>query len=83
MGGIDYKEKYLALQRELKEIKSIHPEDNLNYLSNQIRCGNLKTSGDKIVLSIIAKAIDGIKNLNKRLNKDKSKHLATKNNNKK
>jgi len=79
MGKIDYEEKYKALKAEMDLIKRTAPEDNLNYLINQINCGNLKTDGNEVVINILQTAINGIKNITKKLNKDRSTHLSTKN----
>jgi len=57
------------LKAELKDIKSIQPNDNLNYLVNMISYGNITTSDDKTVLNILNRIDLGIKNLKAKNNK--------------
>lgn len=80
------KEELAKLKAELKDIKSITPNDNLRYLQSQIRLGNIEIEEKDRVLTILGRVelgmqaqLDTISELRKNM-KELRKEL---NNNKK
>ena len=65
---MNYEEEYKKIKSELDLIKRTSPDDNINFLINQINVGNITTSDNDRVINILNVSQDGIKQLNKKLN---------------
>ncbi len=63
----DYKEKYEALKMQLNFIKGTAPENNTDFLINQVTCGNIKTNDNKRVLNILGHINNAIKDMKNNL----------------
>jgi hypothetical protein len=64
---MNYEEEYKKTKSALDLIERTYPDDNLNFLINQINVGNITTSNNDNVIKILKTANDGVKKLNQRL----------------
>jgi hypothetical protein len=64
---MDYEKEYKKVKKELEDVKSIQPNDNVNYLIRQFDYGNFTTNEKEKVLNILKRAEDGIKMLTSKL----------------
>lgn len=64
----DLEKENKELKAELKQIKSIQPEDNLRYLVRNFELDNIKVDEKERVLNILNEVNKGILNLKHKLN---------------
>lgn len=62
------------LKAELNRINGIQPDDNLNFLVNQIMVGNITTNNNKRVLNILNEVKLGISTLSEKLKQERNKN---------